>query len=894
MKISFHINFHTVWGQVLYITGSIPELGNWDNLQAKEMNHSGNGDWTLEIELPDQPVRFEYRYFLLSNGQQTFEEWQRNHQIEIREPYPDYLLVDYWQNRPRNQAYYSSAFINCWFAHPCDKFERVVRSGRKLIIKVLAPGIRPDQSLAILGNQCELGDWDPDKALIMACDRFPEWYVELDANRFSFPVEYKFCVLDNEKRALSQWEKGENRTLYVPFVRDKSTMIVSGLEFRNTGPEWRCAGTVIPVFSLRSSESFGIGDFADLKRVVDWLRLTSQRVLQLLPVNDTTKDHSRKDSYPYEAVSIYALHPIYLNLNQIGKLKKRDRQAFFDKKQIELNRRETVDYEETDRLKWHFFREIYEQEGEDTLLSPEFQLFFSENREWLVPYAAYSFLRDRYQTPDFRLWERYGNYNQQEIEALCAPDSPSYTAIALYYFLQYHLNRQLTDARNYANSRGIILKGDIPIGISRNSVEAWKESRFFRTEFQTGAPPDDFSPTGQNWGFPIYNWEEMEADRYRWWEKRFRKMADYFDAYRIDHILGFFRIWKIPVDSVQGLLGYFDPALPFSLEEIENSGLKFERELFTRAFVHSDSLADLFGGNEQEICRIYLERGDSRLFYLKEEFNTQQKIRQFFSDKEDERSKKIRDGLYALCNEVLFIEDDKRPDHFHPRITAASTWRYKNLDKADKYAFDFLYWNYFYQRHNEFWKDQGYRKLTPLIAATDMLACGEDLGMIPHSVPEVMKKLQILSLEIERMPKESNIEFTPLGDLPYLSVCMTSTHDMSTLREWWRENREKTQEYYNHILNREGKAPEVCTPEVCRQIIDNHLRANSLLTIIPLQDWMAIDAEVRRKDEKSERINTPSDPDNYWNYRMHITLEELISCDQLNKEIITLIGESGR
>ena len=255
---------------------------------------------------------------------------------------------------------------------------------------------------------------------------------------------------------------------------------------------------------------------------------------------------------------------------------------------------------------------------------------------------------------------------------------------------------------------------------------------------------------------------------------------------------------------------------------------------------------------------------------------------------------RIKNGLYSIANEVLFVRDPRETDKFHPRISASQSYLYKELNDSDKSAFDRLYWDFFYHRHNDFWKAQAYRRLTPLISCTEMLICGEDLGMIPDSVPEVMHQLQIFSLEIERMPKTSLQEFTDLKHIPYYSVCTTSTHDMSPLRNWWKEDRNKIQRYYNNVLHREGIAPEDCSAEIAEQIITNHLNSPAMLAIIPLQDWLAIDDSLKRKDIESERINVPANSSHYWRYRMHITIEKLIEADKLNKKIKALLAKTGR
>lgn len=894
MKIRFKIQFHTVWGQNLYISGSIPELGSWNNFDAKKMNYVGNGNWNLDIEIPDQPTEFEYRYFLLSDNQSILEEWDNNHRAKIDPTQDSYTFIDSWQNPPANRADYSSAFTKSWFAHTDNTRINPIKSNRRIIFKTSAPLIPSEYCLGIVGNQPAIGNWDIQQCLLLSSENFPEWSVELDASQIYFPIEFKFCLRKKEDHSYAVWEKGDNRIVSADFSDEKETIVISAVQIQtDEETKWKCAGTVIPVFSLRSEESFGIGDFHDLKKMVDWLDETAQRILQILPVNDTTASHSWRDSYPYNAISIYALHPIYLNIFRMGLLHNSERHAFYSQKQKELNALSEVDYEEVDKYKNQYFREIYEQEGESVLNSEAFRSFFNKNKDWLLPYAAYSYLRDLNGTSNFREWNEYRTYNKEEIEKLGSRESSSYKQIGFYFYLQFHADRQLAEAKEYAHSKRIVLKGDIPIGINKLSVEAWHEPHYFNMQSQTGAPPDEFSTTGQNWGFPTYNWVEMEKDQFRWWKKRFQKMSDYFDAYRIDHILGFFRIWEIPESSIHALLGQFSPALPFSLEEITNSGLNFRKEQFTQACIHEQFLSELFGEYTQEATQTYLDRITASHYALKEKYNTQRKIADFFHHNEIENSK-IEKGLMHICNEVLFIEDKQHIDHYHPRISASQSFAYRELDNSDQYAFDLLYWNYFYQRHNHFWRDSGYNKLKTLITSTNMLVCGEDLGMIPNSVPEVMQKLQILSLEIERMPKEISVEFTNLKQLPYLSVCSTSTHDMSPIRSWWKEDQQKTQRYYNEVLRKEGKAPEECSSEICRQIIRNHLEAKSMLTIIPLQDWLSVSDSVKRENDSEERINVPANPNQYWRYRMHWDVEDLISNKDFNNIIRELLKTAGR
>lgn len=894
MRVTFNINFHTVWGQKLCVVGSIPELGSWNPALAKEMNYKGDGNWQLELELSSPGQLIEYRYFLSINDKQVFEEWERNHQVVFEGQAKRYILYDYWQIRPSNLAFYSSAFIKSWFAHPCDTFERAVKSGKRLTIKISAPRVEKNQSIAITGNQRCLGNWHPDKALILSCGTFPEWHIDLDATEITYPLEYKFLVYDTDKHQPLYWEDDENRILDLPLQEAGETLVVSGLYFRDNLPLWRCAGSVIPVFSLRSAQSFGVGDLGDLRLLVDWVKKTRQRIIQVLPMNDTTMTHTWIDSYPYSAISIYALHPMYISIPLMGELKDPDRAAFYQGKQEELNAKEAVDYESVVQYKVDYCREFFNQEGEQILAGAEFKGFFQTNEAWLIPYAAYCHFRESYGTADFTKWKDDSVYDKSRIKNLCAKTSQAYPEIAFAYFLQYILHTQFKSASDYARKNGIVLKGDLPIGVNRTSIDAWTEPRYFNMNGQAGAPPDDFSVTGQNWMFPTYNWDAMEKDNFDWWKRRFRKLSDYFNCFRIDHILGFFRIWEVPQNYVQGLCGHFNPALPFTREEIEQYGFYFDEARLTTPHINRQFLPELFGELTDEVERTYLAQSSSRHFVLKPFCDTQRKVETLFSGKTDEVSLRIKNGLFSIANEVLFLRDPREHDKFHPRISASQSFMYRELNASDRYAFDQLYWHFFYHRHNDFWKTQAFKHLTPLVGGTDMLVCGEDLGMIPDSVPDVMNKLQIFSLEIERMPKTPQREFSDMYNLPYHSVCTTSTHDMSPLRNWWKEDREKIQRYYNNVLLRKGAATEECTSEIATQILSNHLGTRSMLTIIPLQDWFATDDSIKQADIESERINVPANSMHYWRYRMHIPLEKLLLEDEFNQKISKLILDSGR
>lgn len=889
MIVSFHIEYRTSWGEEVYIANLFPEPVRLHTIDGIH--------WETEVEIhsPEQDIDLTYSYQIECDGKIIRREWDnfpRTLHLSGNSR-KVYRINDAWKNIPEQLYLYSSAFTESLLAHP-DKAEMPMSYKSGFVIKAYAPRINNDYCLAVCGNQKALGNWNPDKAVLMSDHNFPEWIAEIDASKLKFPLEYKFILYNQKENRAECWENNPNRYVADPLLKTNETFIISDRYAHFSIPTWKGTGVAIPVFSLKSAKSFGVGDFGDLQLMIDWAVSTHQRVIQILPINDTTMTHTWTDSYPYNSISIYAFHPMYADLSQMGTLKDKQAEALFRQKQKEINDRPAIDYETVNQLKWEFFHLIFRQEGESLLASDAFKIFFEANKEWLQPYAVFSYLRDAYHTPNFRQWPKYATYDTHEIERMCRPESADYPHISIYYYIQYHLHLQLLAATKYARKHGVVLKGDIPIGISRNSVEAWTEPYYFNLNGQAGAPPDDFSINGQNWGFPTYNWEVMEKDGYRWWMKRFQKMAEYFDAYRIDHLLGFFRIWEIPMHAVHGLLGQFVPSLPMSKEEIESFGFTF-REEYLRPYIHNYFLEQVFGPHTDYVKQTFIEPTDTEGIYrLKPEFDTQRKVETYFAEKEDADSKWVRDGLYALISNVLFIPDNKESGKYHPRISVQHDYIYRSLNEQEKDNFNKLYDHYYYQRHNDFWYHQAMKKLPQLTQSTRMLVCGEDLGMIPDCVAWVMNELRILSLEIQRMPKDPSNEFGIPSEYPYRSVCTISTHDMSTLRGWWEEDYQQTQRFYNSMLRHYGTAPTVATPELCEEVVRNHLNSNSMLCILALQDWLSIDAKWRNPDVKEERINVPSNPRNYWRYRMHLTLEQLLKADSLNVKIRKLVTEAGR
>lgn len=902
MRIRFNIEYFTDWGQRLFLRVLSPSLF-YDKQRNKliksespadpamiEMKFvaEGKGDWQVELDVEDNAT-LEYCY-VFSDTDKNLTEEPNSHSI-VADHSKD--IYDEWQNNLNDKIFFSSAFSENILEDSERKKKRKKstsadqKSCKKITIQCYAPTIRQNQELRICGDKDIFGMWIAENAMKMEEVSASLWSVSFDFEKRELPALIKFIIFDNKDNNIYYWENGENRTIDEIGADGFDEIIFRGFHLNDPLQEWKGSGVATPVFSLKSKESGGIGEFNDIPKLVDWAAKTGMNVIQLLPINDTTMNHDWQDSYPYNAMSNFALHPAYINLKKAGELKDKDRMDIYDKEIEKLNSLDKIDYEAVTKMKWNYMRELYNQEKGKILKSKSYKEFFRDNKDWLVPYAAFSYLRDLNGTPDYNWWKENSKYDKEEIDKLTAPGSETYDDVAFFYFVQYYLHIQMKEASDYAKKFGIVLKGDIPIGISRNSVEAWSNPELFNLDGQAGAPPDDFSVFGQNWGFPTYRWDVMAQDNYSWWKRRFAKMSDYFQAYRIDHILGFFRIWEIPTTAVQGLLGYFKPALPYSRDEIAGFGFVFDENHLTPNFTEGE-LDVIFEDNKETFKTDFLKRNDSGTYSLIKEFDTQREIANFLAGPSDHKVREMVDKLWQFSADLLFIEDPYKPGHYHPRISAQNTFAYRRLNDDQKRAYDNLYNEFFYHRHNDFWAKEALKKLPELISGTRMLACGEDLGMIPASVEGVMNFLKILSLEIQRMPKTPGVTFDNPEDYPYLSVCTTSTHDMSPLREWWTESPEQSQLYYNTILNRYGEAPKECTPDLCSQIVESHLKSPAILTILPIQDWLSVDEELRNPDYKNERINVPSNPRHYWRYRMHMNLEDLINSDRFNQRILDM------
>lgn len=886
-KLRFQIHYYTKPGENLFLKVFESSQGE---LSYLPLNYLGHGQWGNEFDFPSELLSFKYAYVIKDDNQVV----KKDEGVFSRSFHkcPDicdfYLIRDFWMDKghPEN-AFFSDAFSG--LVLPQTKQFLPVEHKRGFIqlkFNLRVPYPYENAQLLVLGNKNELGNWQPETGLKLSnLTDTNEWTGIVSFEKFPEGLEYKYVWKLPNNQII--FETGENRHLRnVKPIHSLVNICLNDTRFNFPSPYWKGAGVAIPVFSLRSNQGLGVGEFNDLRLFADWAAISGLKMIQILPINDTQSSQTWTDSYPYAAISVFALHPLYLHIENISGWENSISIEELNLIKSELNHFAVVDYEKVLSYKLDISKRIFKNQWNQLKNEIAYNTFYNENREWLEPYALFSFFREKYKTVDFNRWEEYSVYKSDFISDFIRPENENFLSIAFYFFLQFHLDKQLLEATKYAKSKGVILKGDLPIGIFKHSTDAWISPHLFNMDGQAGAPPDPFSATGQNWGFPTYNWSEMAKDDYKWWKNRMILLAKYFGAYRIDHILGFFRIWEIPANQVDGLLGVFNPAIPLKLTDFIYNGIVFDENRFCKPYLSFDLLRSLFEDDTEKLITSVFVVSENGFFHFKPSLSSQKDLESFFKTLDGLPFIKYQELLFSLVCDVLFIKDKHIPNAYHPRINLMDTFSFKQLDASTKYNIQRLHDYYFYQMQDDFWREKAMEKLPAIKESTNMLICGEDLGMVPACVSGVMKELGLLTLEIQRMSKNPSTEFLQEEDIPFLSVVSPSTHDMAPIRTWWDESdRDQIQRFYETQLGGFGKAPDSCTPEWVEKVIDLHLGWPSLWAVFPIQDLMGMDLLLRNPNPAMERINVPANPKNYWQYRMHLCIEELLARTDFSEKL---------
>ena len=860
-RVTFILPYTTRWGEELSL-----RYATSTGIAGALALHSSDGRvWQGRLGVEENTVWLTYEYAVEENGTVVRREQHAFRRMQFPQGMQSLYVLDSWTEGGIALVFRHSAFTECIFGSKRGVLSQDVPWRSKCRLSLTALPAPAGWRWGVVGSCASLGHWQTEQAAWLQRVDTYEWSGEVDWADAVAGFEYKFVLMDEHDPRHAVWEEGDNRRVEPACI--SHAMSADGLLIQASSPRirqtpWRGAGVVIPVFSLRSHGSWGVGDFGDLRMLLDWAASVGMTAVQVLPVHDTTRTGAWCDSYPYSSTSVFALHPIYLDARTWEHTPAFQKYAT---RAAALNALPELDYEAVFHLKMAFLDDLYKQEGRRVRATATFRQFVEEHLHWLRPYAAF-----------------------------CRRHQGSRSE-AFHFFVQYLLHGQLSAAHDHARSKGIILKGDIPIGVSRDSVPVEQHPHLFHLDGQAGAPPDDFAREGQNWGFPTYNWEAMRIDGFQWWRQRLAHMSRYFDAYRIDHVLGFFRIWEIPEGQYWGTLGRFRPALPFSEEELRACGFTLPASFYARPRLSETRFAALQNKAGGHDLHAYFQR-EGGYYTLRPEASTQRDVWERTTDEA------LRRLLSEVIADVLFIPDAEKPGRYHPRVAAWQTQAYASLSSDQRSAFDSLYEDFFYHRHEAFWERGAREKLRAVVegyAATNaggtMLPCAEDLGMVPACVRGVLEELGLLSLEVQTMPKEYGASFADTAHYPYLSVATPSTHDMPPMRLWWLQNPERRRALWKQVTGREDAVPEGdLAAGDCRLLVSQQLSSPSMLCLLSLQDWLATDDTLRHPEPRQEQINVPADPHHYWRYRMHRNIEDLFSAANFNESLRTMIRQSGR
>mmetsp|Transcript_17129 Transcript_17129/g.28169 ORF Transcript_17129/g.28169 Transcript_17129/m.28169 type:complete len:928 (-) Transcript_17129:924-3707(-) len=885
-----------------------------------------NKRWQGEAQIPAAAVEDEFQYsYVVSNGS------ARSPMKFFRLPTQEQAITtiffkDQWKRKSGSELppmFSSSLFRDVIFRTQLEKSQEIPRivesdeSNTSFVVRMqvtLPATWDTKRRLYVTGSLPKLGNWNPNTAVPCAVD--PEtglWSADVVVSPKNVPFTYKF-ICGTENRKEMQWENDPNRTITVEAMNDflqatggaSSSSPVSRILVATEEPfhfgrnyNFKGAGLAVAVSALRSEDSLGVGEFLDIKLVADWASKCGFQLLQILPVNDTTSYGDWRDSSPYSGISVFALHPIYINLPAIGSLSESLLEEIKEeKKRLEKAK---LEYAETYHTKMRLIRSAYAEHKAKGLLESDaaYAAFVSKHLTWLVPYAAFSVLRDQSGSSNFSKWGENATMNPEK--AIKLAETLPKEEIEAYYFAQYHLHKQLLEASEHAKACKVGLKGDLPIGVNKYSVDTWIYPENFFLNTQTGAPPDSGCFWGQNWELPTYNWEHMARDGYSWWRNRMQHMAQYFHAFRIDHIIGFFRVWSVPDTQVKGLMGLFRPAVPIRKHELENRGMR-DMDRLLRPWIRRQHVQESFGGKANEIINRFFNGRSGDLLEFKPEYNTERKIEaalavpQNAPDHQKKESSKTKETLYSMLDSVILIKDPQDGNAFHPRMRISDSRSFNELPNEWKGALNDLLNDYIWKRQDNLWNQQAHRLLPMMKNTSDMMACAEDLGMVPNCLPKTLADLNILGLRIQRFPTGAE-EFAWPGHYPANTVCSTSTHDTPPLRAWWEQLDGGKRNRFFGMLGGQGGAPGFFEPWMAEKCIAQHLESPSIWAVFPIQDIFSMRGDLRRSGHPSdEQVNFPELGENEanWRYRMHMNLDDLVRNQASIKHLAGVISSKGR
>ncbi len=616
-------------------------------------------------------------------------------------------------------------------------------------------------------------------------------------------------------------------------------------------------GVSVPLSALRSNQSTGIGEYPDLALLAKFASQAGLEVIQLLPVNDTGFSTS-----PYNALSAFALHPVYLRIADLPEADKLKDEIQNLRQEMDPLPRAQLDLVLEKKLP--LLRRLYDLAKVKKSWTKERDAWLKE-RSWGLAYVVFSALRAQYQYAGWQSWPEHREPDG-ELEQLFREHEE---VAGFYVWLQIHSERQFQAATQACHLEGVAVKGDIPILLNEDSADVWSHPDIFDLTWRAGSPPDGENPDGQSWGFPSFRWDVMAHDQYAWWRERLQHAAKFYHAYRIDHVLGFFRLWVSSQNNFSGHLGYFRPSQPLRREQLRNLGFDEGRLVWlSEPHIFGIEIRERLAAEAEEVISVALRQvGQEDLYRFRESLNGEKAIAAL------PLSDQAKTMLFMWFRNRTLLKID---ENFYPTPYYYASRAYESLSTEERWSFERLI-HEAREASLKLWESEGRKLLNVLKNASDMLVCAEDLGSIPPSVPGVLKDLEILSLRVLRWARNWDAPgqpYYPVQSYIDLSVTTPSVHDTSTLRQWWSEEPD------HRVCSALGIEPLEgdFTPVTARRFFEGLLTTQSRLCIVPLQDWFVLEPAFLEADPLQERINVPGtvSPHN-WSYRMKPSLEDLLS-----------------
>jgi 4-alpha-glucanotransferase len=640
----------------------------------------------------------------------------------------------------------------------------------------------------------------------------------------------------------------------------------------------RLLGIIVPLSVLRNSNGTAVGEYPDLGEFAKICKKMKVGLIQLLPINDTGGQSS-----PYFGLTAFALHPLYLRISDLPEAAGfKDKAAAIDREYKDEVR---FPYYKILKAKMELMQEIYKANQSAIEKSARGNSVLSKwigQNPWVIEYSVYRRLKEIHDEKSWKEWTIYRKVTPQEITALWK-DTKLRREHLFWVWLQHAADLQFSTAAKAVRDAGIVLKGDLPILMNDDSCDVWAHPEIFNQNLSAGAPPDMYSPAGQNWGFPLYNWEAQERDGYAWWKQRLAVAGKYYQAYRIDHVMGFFRIWASSPreNSNSSIMGRYIPYTPITNSDLRKLGL--DKRRVSQPHIPTDELVNAIcenAKNENLAGKTNIESVINEVF--SKALNRIGSEEQWLFKKKIKGEKDIdalclhrvsRPYLYEAWKNRIFIEYEK--GKYFPSWHYRDSSAYHSLSKEEKTDLEELLRERITQSE-EVWEAQGKKLLSMLVESSPMLACAEDLGTVPACVPRVLNSLRIPGLRVVRWEVRQNKDkkhCIPFDEYPELSVCTLSLHDSTTVREWWET--EADQKLFSKFLGLPS-IHKTYNPETAKAFLTKAASARSCFRIFLIQDILHLSDKWYAKDPASERINVPGTYNDFnWTYRLPVSMSEI-------------------